>query len=89
MWYNNRLCVPNNVELKEKILKEAHDTPLSIHPGGTKMYQDLKRVFWWHGMQREIALYIAKCDICQRGCTKTNPKIPTEKDIKEILNKII
>ena len=43
LWYNNRLCVPNNVELKEKILKEAHDTPLSIHPGGTKMYQDLKR----------------------------------------------
>ena len=51
--YENRLCVPNQPELKEKIMKEAHDTPLSIHPGGTKMYQDLKRIFWWHGMQRE------------------------------------
>ena len=50
LWHNNRLCVPNNDELKAKILKEAHDTPLSIHPGGSKMYQDLKRVFWWHGM---------------------------------------
>ena len=34
LWYNNRLCVPNNDELKAKILKEAQDTPLSIHPGG-------------------------------------------------------
>ena len=30
------------------------------------MYQDLKRVFWWQGMQREIAAYVAKCGICQR-----------------------
>ena len=36
LWYDNRLCVPNNDELKSKILKEAHDTPLSIHPGGSK-----------------------------------------------------
>jgi transposase InsO family protein len=30
------------------------------------MYQDLKEQFWWHGMKREIAFYIARCDICQR-----------------------
>jgi hypothetical protein len=30
------------------------------------MYQDLKEQFWWHGMKREIAFYIAHCDICQR-----------------------
>ena len=64
--YENGLCVPNHPELKENILKEAHDTPLSIHPGGTKMYQDLKRIFWWHGMRSEIASYVARCDICQR-----------------------
>jgi hypothetical protein len=52
--------------LKQLILKEAHDTPYSIHPGGTKMYQDLKERFWWHGMKREIASYIARCDVCQR-----------------------
>ncbi|KAK1694553.1 hypothetical protein QYE76_011250, partial [Lolium multiflorum] len=52
-------------ELKQVILKEAHDTLYSIHPGGTKMYQDLKEQFWWHGMKREIGSYIAKCDIYQ------------------------
>jgi hypothetical protein len=66
LWYKGRLCVPNIDELKQLILKEAHDTPYSIHPGGTKMYQDLKEQFWWHGMKREIAFYIARCDVCQR-----------------------
>jgi hypothetical protein len=66
LWYNGRLCVPSIEELKQLILKEAHDTPYSIHPGGTKMYQDLKEQFWWHGMKREIAFYVARCDICQR-----------------------
>ncbi|KAK1686267.1 hypothetical protein QYE76_047115, partial [Lolium multiflorum] len=66
LWYKGRLCVPANSELKQVILKEAHDTLYSIHPGGTKMYQDLKEQFWWHGMKREIGSYIAKCDICQR-----------------------
>jgi hypothetical protein len=66
LWYNGRICVPNIEELKQLIMKEAHDTPYSIHPGGTKMYQDLKETFWWHGMKREIAFYIARCDVCQR-----------------------
>ena len=66
LWFEGRLCVPNVSELKDIILKEAHDTRYSIHPGGTKMYQDLKELFWWHGMKREIAGYVAKCDICQR-----------------------
>jgi hypothetical protein len=47
-------------------MEEAHNTPYSIHPGGTKMYQDLKEIFWWHGMKRDIASFIARCDICQR-----------------------
>jgi hypothetical protein len=37
-----------------------------MHPGSTKMYQDLKQNFWWTRMKREIAKYVSKCDICQR-----------------------
>ena len=51
LWYKGRLCVPADSELKEVILKEAHDTLYSIHPGGTKMYQDLKEQFWWNKMK--------------------------------------
>jgi hypothetical protein len=42
IWFKDRLCVPDVESLRETILKEAHDSDYSIHPGSTKMYQDLK-----------------------------------------------
>jgi len=64
--FQNRLCVPNKAELKEKILTEAHNTRYSVHPGGTKMYRDLKQHFWWNKMKREIAEYVDRCLTCQK-----------------------
>ncbi|WVZ80300.1 hypothetical protein U9M48_027790 [Paspalum notatum var. saurae] len=45
VWYKNRICVPDVDGIKKLILGEAHDTAYSIHPGGTKMYHDLKERF--------------------------------------------
>jgi hypothetical protein len=53
LWFQNRIYVPDIPEIKEVILKEAHQTPYSIHPGSTKMYMDLKDVLWWNSMKRE------------------------------------
>jgi hypothetical protein len=55
LWYKGRICVPNLKELKAKILREAHESAYSIHPGGNKMYHDLKATYWWYGMKRDIA----------------------------------
>ena len=66
VWFKDRLCVPNVQSIQELILKEAHETAYSIHLGSEKMYQDLKKKFWWYGMKREIAEYVAVCDSCQR-----------------------
>nr|ADB85376.1 putative retrotransposon protein [Phyllostachys edulis] len=44
VWFDKRICVPDQGELKQLILKEAHETLYSIHPGSTKMYQDLKEL---------------------------------------------
>jgi hypothetical protein len=66
VWFKDRLCVPDIKSIWELILKEAHETTYSIHPGSEKMYQDLKKRFWWYGMKREIAEYVARCDNCQR-----------------------
>jgi hypothetical protein len=60
------MCVPDDPEVKSIILKEAHETPYSIHPGSTKMYMDLKEMFWWNNMKREIAKYVSECHTCQR-----------------------
>ena len=61
--FGTRLCVPNKPSLKQQIFEEAHCSAYSIHPGGTKMYQD-KQIFWWNNMKREIAYYIACCNVC-------------------------
>jgi hypothetical protein len=66
VWFKDRLCVPDIKSIQELILKEVHETAYSIHPGREKMYQDLKTRFWWYGMKREIAEYVARCDSCQR-----------------------
>ena len=47
--FQNRVCVPDDVEVKWLILEEEHKSRLSLHPSMTKMYQDLKETFWWQG----------------------------------------
>jgi hypothetical protein len=66
IWFKDRLCVPDIKSIRELILKEAHETAYSIHHGSEKIYQYLKKIFWWYGMKREIAEYVARCDSCQR-----------------------
>jgi hypothetical protein len=66
VWFNNRIVVPKNEELRQQILDEAHLSRYSIHPGSTKMYHDLKQHYWWMKMKIEIARYVARCDTCKR-----------------------
>jgi hypothetical protein len=65
LWYKGRICVPNVKELKDKILREAHKSSYSMHLGGNKMYHDLKATYWWYGMKRDVAKYVALCETCQ------------------------
>jgi hypothetical protein len=46
LWYKGRICVPNVKELKDKIPHEVHESAYNIHPGGNKMYHDLKATCW-------------------------------------------
>ncbi|WVZ78304.1 hypothetical protein U9M48_026040 [Paspalum notatum var. saurae] len=66
LWFKNRLVVPKDMELRKKILEEAHESVLAMHPGSNKMYQDLKQRFWWTRMKREIAKYVSECHVCKR-----------------------
>jgi hypothetical protein len=66
LWYKGRVCMPNVKEFLDKILCEAHESAYSIHPGGNKMYHDLKATYWWCVMKRDVAEYVALCNTCQR-----------------------
>ena len=47
VYYRDRVCVPNDDELKKSILEEAHKGSFAMHSSSTKMYQDLKTSYWW------------------------------------------
>jgi hypothetical protein len=66
LWFKGRIVVTKDHQLRKQILDEAHLSRFSMHPGSTKMYQDLRQNFWWTLMKREIARYVSECDICQR-----------------------
>ncbi|RVX13473.1 hypothetical protein CK203_020948 [Vitis vinifera] len=59
--FKGKLCVPRDVELRNELVADVHRTEYTIYPGNTKMYQDLKGQFWWSGMKRDIAQFVANC----------------------------
>ncbi|CAJ2636207.1 unnamed protein product [Trifolium pratense] len=65
--FHGRVCVPDVPEMKKMILEEGHRSGMSIHPGVTKMYQDLKKLFWWPGMKRQISEFVYACLVCQKS----------------------
>ena len=75
LYYKDRVCVPNDSELKKAILEEAHSGSFSIHPGSTKMYQDLKVSYWWSGMKRDVSEFVTKCLVCQK--VKAEHQVPS------------
>ncbi|KAL0561196.1 hypothetical protein IC582_001617 [Cucumis melo] len=64
--FERRLCVPSDSAVKTELLSKAHSSQFSMHPGSTKMYQDLKRVYWWRNMKREVAEFVSRCLVCQQ-----------------------
>ena len=52
--FSGRICVPRDAGSRREILDEVHTTPYSLHPGTTKMYHDLKSLYWWSGMKRDV-----------------------------------
>jgi len=47
--FKERVCVPHNSDLRRMILDETHKSKMSLHSGATKMYWDMKKMFWWTG----------------------------------------
>ena len=64
--FERSLCVPVDTVVKTNPLNEAHSSPFSMHPGSTKMYQDLKWMYWWRNMKREVAEFVSICLVCQQ-----------------------
>jgi hypothetical protein len=60
------VCVPEIGGLRKEIMSEAHHSPYTVHPGGTKMYFDMKGSYWWNNMKRDIAKFVEQCSTYQQ-----------------------
>ncbi|GJW16175.1 putative reverse transcriptase domain-containing protein [Tanacetum coccineum] len=62
----NQSWLPFFGNLRDLIMHESHKSKYSIHPGFDKMYQDLKKLYWWPNIKAIIAEYVGKCLTCSR-----------------------
>nr|GEU78401.1 putative reverse transcriptase domain-containing protein [Tanacetum cinerariifolium] len=63
---NNRSWIPRFGDLRALIMHESHKLKYSIHLGSDRMYQDLKKLYWWPNMKETIATYVSKCLTCAK-----------------------
>ncbi|GJQ99963.1 putative reverse transcriptase domain-containing protein [Tanacetum coccineum] len=64
--FNGRSWLPCYGDLRTVIMHESQKSKYSIHPGSDKMYQDMKKLYWWPNMKAEIATYVSKCLTCAK-----------------------
>ncbi|GKB17900.1 putative reverse transcriptase domain-containing protein, partial [Tanacetum coccineum] len=64
--FNGRSWLPCYGDLRTVIMHESYKSKYSIHPGSDKMYQDMKKLYWWPNMKANITTYVIKCLTCAK-----------------------
>ncbi|GKB45347.1 putative reverse transcriptase domain-containing protein [Tanacetum coccineum] len=99
IYFFDRIWIPSVGGVRKLIIYEAHTSRYSIHPGADKMYYDLRDLYWWPGMKRDIAEYVCRCLTCSKIKAEhqkpsgllQQPKIPEwkwEKIIMDLVTKL-
>ncbi|KAF8713103.1 hypothetical protein RHS03_00686, partial [Rhizoctonia solani] len=81
LWYQGKLVVPDLEYLKERLLKEFHNSPLAGHPRQQRTLELLSRNYWWPGMKSSAREWVECCPVCQanrRACAPVISLKPLE-----------
>ena len=82
-----RICVPEHLNIKQRILYEMHAAPYSGHLGAGNTERNIAQHYWWPNLQKEVISYVKTCPICQRNRKPTHKtygelqSLPVPKDI--------
>ncbi|GJT31428.1 putative reverse transcriptase domain-containing protein [Tanacetum coccineum] len=93
LYLNGRSWFPCYGDLRIVIMRESHKSKYSIHLGSKKMYQDMKKLYWWPNMKADIATYVSKCLTCAKVKAEhqrpsgllVQPEIPQWKSLQKAL----
>ena len=66
LYLMDRIWTLRHGGFRDLVMKEAHNTRYSVHPGSDKMHMDLKKLYWWPNMKDEIATFVSKCLTCAK-----------------------
>uniref|UniRef100_A0A0W0G8H9 Putative pro-pol protein n=1 Tax=Moniliophthora roreri TaxID=221103 RepID=A0A0W0G8H9_MONRR len=73
LFFQNRVYVPNNMDLRRQIVQSIHETPGVGHPGQWNTVEQVQRDFWWPGMAKFIRSFVDGCIVCQQSKINTHP----------------
>ena len=58
------LCVPDVDGLRQCVLRETHHSIYTMHPGANKMYWDVKTLYWWNKLKKDVTTFVSRCAVC-------------------------
>lgn len=75
--FNGKMYVPDDLDLRRKIVSDHHDAKVAGHPGALATLQSVHLSYWWPGMATFIRRYVAGCGVCQQFKVNTHPMKPS------------
>ncbi|QRW08576.1 Retrotransposable element Tf2 protein [Ceratobasidium sp. AG-Ba] len=67
LWYEGRIVIPENKEIRLAILEMHHDNPIAGHQGQARTLELISRRYYWPAMKQQVNRFVETCETCQRS----------------------